>query len=95
MDWKTESVVVIVTSFGPEDRESVVVIVTSFVLDDRESVVVTVTSFGLDDTEIVARLPAVAGDFSVPQKVQIGSGAHSASYSALSPGVRRCGPEDD
>ena len=77
----TESVFVIVTSSGLYDRESVVVRVTSFVLDDRDSVFVIVTSCGLDDTEIVVRLPAVAGDFSVPQKVQADSGAHSASYS--------------
>jgi len=76
-----ESVVVIVTSFGLDDRDRVVVTVTSFGLNDRESVVVIVTSFLLDDREIVARLPRVAGDFSVPQKVHICSGAHSASYS--------------
>jgi hypothetical protein len=69
------------TSFGLKDRESVFVIVTSFGLNDRESVVVIVTSFLLDDREIVARLPRVAGDFSFPQKVHICSGAHSASYS--------------
>ena len=68
--------------------------VTSSGLYDRESVVVIVTSIGLDARERVARLPAVAGDFSVPQKVQIGS-AHSVSYPALSPGVKRSGPEDD
>jgi hypothetical protein len=46
-----------------------------------ESVVIIVTSSRLYDREIIARLPAVAGDFSVPHKVQIASGAHSASYS--------------
>jgi hypothetical protein len=61
--------------------ESLFVIVTSSGLDDRDSLVVIVTSFGLDDREIVARLPRVGGDFSIPQKVQIGSGAHSVSYS--------------
>jgi hypothetical protein len=59
-----------------------------------EGEVVIVTSSGLENREIVARLPAVAGDFSVLQKVQDGS-AHSVSYPALSPGVKRSGPEDD
>lgn len=39
-----------------------------------ESVFVIVSSSGLYDREIVARPPAAAGDFPVPQKVQIGSG---------------------
>jgi hypothetical protein len=55
--------------------------VTSSGLYDREIVVVIVTSFGLDDTEIEVRLVRVAGDFSVPQKVQIGTRVYSASSS--------------
>jgi len=56
--------------------ESVFVIVTSSGLCDRENVGVIVTSCGPDDTETVVRLSAVAGYFSVPQKVQTDPGAH-------------------
>jgi hypothetical protein len=46
-----------------------------------------------------ANIPAVAGNFSLHQRVQNGSGAHRASYpidtKALSLGVKRPGREGD
>jgi hypothetical protein len=58
----------------------------------KPSSVSIVSSYGLDDRAIEVRSPAGAKDFS--SSLQIGSGAHPASYTmgtgVLSPGVKRC-----
>jgi hypothetical protein len=46
----------------------------------RDSLIGIDTGYGLDDRMIVVQFPAGAGNFSLRHRVQIGSGAHQASY---------------
>jgi len=65
----------------------------------RDSSIFIVTGYGLDDQMISVRFPAGAGNFSLRQRVQNGSGAHPASYpvgsGALSLGVKQSRSEVD
>jgi hypothetical protein len=49
-------------------------------LENSDSSVSIVTGYGLDDRGSRVRFPAEAGNFSLHHRVQIGSGAHSASF---------------
>jgi hypothetical protein len=57
------------------------------------------TDYGLNDRMNGVRLPAGAGNLSLPHRVQTGSGAHSASYPmgtrVLYLGVKRSGRKAD
>jgi hypothetical protein len=56
-------------------------------------------SYGLDDRGSRVRFPVGAGNFSLHQRVQKGSGAHPASYAMCNtssfPGIKRPGREAD
>jgi hypothetical protein len=59
-------------------------VVTKMVIDTlkkiRDSSVGIALGYGLDDRGSTARFPAWAGNFSLHQRVQNGSGAYLASY---------------
>jgi hypothetical protein len=66
----------------------------------RDSSVGIATDYGLDFRMSGVRFPAAAGNFSLWDRVQAGSGAHPASYpmgagGAVSLGVKRPGREAD
>jgi hypothetical protein len=46
----------------------------------HDSSVAKATGYGLDDRSSRVRFPAKAGNFSLPNSVQKGSGAYPASY---------------
>jgi hypothetical protein len=48
--------------------------------ENRDSSVGIATGYGLDDRGSRVRFPAGAGNFSLHQRVQNGSGTHPASY---------------
>jgi hypothetical protein len=57
------------------------------------------TDYGLDDPMMEVQIPVGAANFSLRHRVQIGSGAHPASYpvgiGAFSLGVKEPGREAD
>jgi hypothetical protein len=61
----------------------------------RDSSVGIALGYGLDDRGCWVRFPAGAGNFSLHHRVQNGSGAHPASYSVGTMGVKRPGREAD
>jgi hypothetical protein len=65
----------------------------------RDSSVGIAAGYGLDDRMIGVRFPAGAGNFSLHHCVQIGSGAHPASYPMGTrgsfPGSKAVGREAD
>jgi hypothetical protein len=54
--------------------------VDCYTIRSQDSSVGIETYYGLDDRMIGVRIPARAGNFSLRHRVQIGSGAHPASY---------------
>jgi hypothetical protein len=52
-------------------------------LKSRHGSVGTATDYGLDERMFGVRFPAGAGNFSLPHRVQAGSGAHPTSYAVV------------